>query len=233
MPRQKKGITFFSVVFDHLETLSELAFAGQDMNLTVDSLWSKLKPYIDETLMKLWQTKSRQQNYDSMLWKLRICMLTLYKIEAIPTSNVDKEKLVFGEYQPARDEQDKGLVVSGEVAFKDLMMKHYYLRKNLVAEGFDLNAMQYMADLGYYYCFPYITWEDREKWQEANTQARGNQWQWFNDKVSVVSSILDREGLQFTRRAIDVVKPQGDLEDIDEHLPDTDLDADEAFRRRQ
>lgn len=237
MAKKNSGITFFNIIFDHLQVLSELAYGGRDINLSVDSLWSMLKPYIDDQLMSLWRTKTRQQNYDGMLWKIRICMLTLYKIEALPASNTDQEKLVFGEYEPPRKEQDKGMVVSGEILFKQLMMKHYYLRKDLVAEGIDLNSMQYMADLGYYYCSPYITWEDREKWQEANNQAQFNEWQWFNEKISIVSAIMDREGLQFSRRAIDVVEPQS-LRDIEEEVEPfeeeaVDLTAEEQFRRKK
>lgn len=205
MPKKDDEVTYFSVIYNHLVELIVLSYSREKIHLHTEALWGMLTPYIDEKTERLWKKKQRQQNqYKAMLWRLRVIMLTLYEIETLPRSNVDQNERVFSDYEP--DYYDDGAKIANQLEFKDLMMRFYYLLTDLVAEGYDVDSMNYMADVGYYMCSPYLTWEDMERWKQANDLRNwGGKWAWFREKLGIISSILDREGLQFSRRAIDQV----------------------------
>lgn len=223
MARRKDDskFTFFAVIYGTLLNLVKLAYAREDFSWTADWLWFKISPYIDDELQKMWRIKAEGNSYNAKIWKVRMIMLTLQKIGVLPDSNAEAEKRVFGEYDPqfetpnqARTKEGEELFpkddvsISGNLEFGDLMMHSDFLLADLVKEGYDLESMLFMADLQWAFCSPYITWEDMEDWQQKSSLANFNRWEWFKTKVSMISSILDREGIQFRRRAIDVIDYQ-------------------------
>ncbi len=204
--RGENKISYFSVIYNHLVELIILAYIREQIHLHTESLWGMLTPYVDEKTEKLWKSKKRQKNqYKAMLWRVRVIMLTLYEIETLPKSNADGSQRVFSDYDPDYY-NDESAKIANQLEFKDLMMRFYILLTDLVSEGYDVKAMNYMVDLAYYMCSPYTTWEDMERWKQANDMRKlYGDFNWFTKKLGIVSSILDREGLQFSRRAIDQV----------------------------
>lgn len=198
-------ISFFSVIYNHLLKLIVLSYSREKVTMHSEAIWSMLQPYIDESLEKKWKEKRKMKNeYKAMLWRVRLVMLALYEIETLPNPNASEKERVFSDYDP----QYKGeaSVIANELEFQDLMMRYYFLLTDLVSEGMDVSSMNYMADVGYYLCSPYITWEDVERWKQATDMKEwGGKWGWFTKKIGVISSILDREGKQFSRRVIDQV----------------------------
>jgi len=200
--RRDDEVSYFAVIYNHLIKLIELSFAREEITIHTGSLWAMLKPYIDDDLERIWRMKQTGGQYKSMMWKVRAIMLTLYQIEALPSSNIDVDLRVFGEFEPSYEKDDK-VTLAGELKFRDLMMRYYFLLTELCSEGYDLESMHYMADLGYYLCSPYLTWEDLDEWKEQIDYGQWSRWRWFTGKVTIISGILDREGMQFRRRAID------------------------------
>jgi len=190
----------------------QLSYAREDYSWLAETMWAKLRPYIDDDLQKMWRMKAREQSYNAMIWKLRVIMLTLHEIGVLPESRIEPDKRVFGEYDaifenPKHEDlfPSQRMSIAGKLEYSDLMMHYYFLTDDLVGEGYDLESMIFMADVGWALCSPYITWEDMEEWQEKNTLSQQFRWEWFKSKISLISSILDREGIQFKRRAIDYV----------------------------
>lgn len=203
--KSETNVTYTGVIYNHLMGLISRAYLREDANVMLDTLWAMLDPWLNEDLRKLWGRKTMKGGYAGMMWKVRCCMLALYSIQALPpTQAPNPEKtLVYHEYSgyEGNYKDEIGIRISESIMFKSVMMRYQYLFTELIQEGSDLETLQYMVDLGYCFCTPYLSYEEYDEWQDV--QMMTHPWRQFIDKFRLVIGILDRESLLFARRVVD------------------------------
>lgn len=200
-----QNISYHAVIYTSLLGIVEKSFHRQDINLKTEFIWNKLRPYISDDLERKWKEQRRETNhYKASMGRVRVIMLSLYQIELLPRSNVQNEELrVYSDFEPKYGETSDAHIAS-ELNYSDIMMRYWFLLDELVNEGMDIDAINYMCDVGWAFVSPYVTYEDREDWRQANDiRSFLGAVQWAMKKVGIISTVLDREGVQFSRRAVD------------------------------
>lgn len=200
------NVTYTGVIYNHFMGIISRAYLREDANVMLDTLWGMLDPWIDDDLRKLWRIKTMKGGYSAMMWKMRCCMLVLYNLQALPSTQAPnpEKTLVYHEYSGygSSYENEVGVKISESIMFKTVMMRYLYLFTELIQEGADIETLTYMIDLGYCFCTPYLSYEEYEEWQEVQSTSL-SPWRGFIDKFRIVMGILDRESLLFARRVVD------------------------------
>lgn len=207
MSREGVSVSYSSVIHNHLMGFVGVTYLREDATVMADTLWALLDPWLSDDIRKLWRRKCAGDGYKTMMWKIRVNILALYEIEAIPKSTAPKpqETLVNYEYTTRHKEygSELGVKIAEHVMYKQAVMRYLYLFTELIQEGSDLETLTYMADLGYAFCTPYLSYEEAEHWREIEQATYYGKWRQFVEKLRLIIGILDRESILFARRVVD------------------------------
>jgi len=201
------NLTYVGVIFNHLMGIISRAYCREDMSTMVDTMWAMIDPWISDEVRRLWRRKCVGNSYKDTMWKLRCCMIALYEMEALPQSYTKNPEdiLVYYDYCNPKDDtsRDIGIKIAEGINFKLFMLRYQYLFSELMQEGADPYTIEYMIDVGYALCTPYLSWEEQENWKETEQMFVMSPWRKLIDKLRILIGILDREALLFERRVVD------------------------------
>ncbi len=209
--------SFFNIVYNHLFGIIKLATERRDIELHTDTLISILKRRFSDDIKDFYDERKEKDDYGRKIHKVKTIMLCLYDIDVLPISNLENERRYYNQFNP----DQKGVSqseIENDLIFKDLLMKYYYFLSRLSFKGDDMEALKYYLDIAYALLSPYITENDRERWELSNymididiedygipnmIDRDFNEYNAVMLRIEILSEILGREGFQFKERTID------------------------------
>ena len=165
---QSSQLTFKSVITGFMYRLSELTAIADPIDYHVDTMWSLLEAYIEDSDHDNWERSTASMDYASSMVKLRIMSLVLYRNGVFPLRQLQNLKYAEEIKKGSRVvDIKKGMVsnILDRVEISIWTFRHMHLLSFLTKKGMDANIH---IDAMWCWISPYITEEDYIRWQNNN-----------------------------------------------------------------